>query len=46
MVDPARVRRLVHLYEDIDDSLVHGALDAGILDLDAFARAIAGLVKG
>lgn len=36
--------RLVHVYEDIDDGLVHGALEEGIADLDAFAGAIARLI--
>lgn len=37
--------RLVHLYEEVDDSLVHRALAEGLRDLDAFARAIARLVE-
>ncbi len=38
--------RLVHLYAEIDDSLVHRALREGLEDLDAFARAVAGFVEG
>jgi uncharacterized protein YutE (UPF0331/DUF86 family) len=37
--------RLVHLYEDVDDSLLHRALPDGLRDLDAFGRAIAGLIE-
>lgn len=36
--------RLVHLYDDVDDRLVHGALEQGLADLDAFARAYARLL--
>jgi uncharacterized protein YutE (UPF0331/DUF86 family) len=36
--------RLVHLYEDVDDSLVYRALDSGLSDLDAFGQAIARLL--
>lgn len=36
--------RLVHLYDDVDDSLVHEALRDGLTDLRAFARAIAALL--
>ncbi|MFA5786730.1 MAG: DUF86 domain-containing protein [Actinomycetota bacterium] len=38
--------RLVHLYEEVDDTLVHAALQEGLADLDAFAQAVAGLVAG
>lgn len=38
--------RLVHLYEEVDDTLVHSALSEGLTDLDDFARAIARLTKG
>jgi uncharacterized protein YutE (UPF0331/DUF86 family) len=38
--------RLVHLYEDVDDSLVHRALPDRLRDLDGFGRAIARLVEG
>lgn len=37
--------RLVHLYEDVDDARVYEALAAGLVDLDAFARAIAKRVE-
>lgn len=37
--------RLVHLYEDVDDSLVHEALAEGLRDLDAFSRVIARLAE-
>lgn len=33
--------RLVHLYDDVDDVLVHRALQEGRADLDAFAASIA-----
>jgi uncharacterized protein YutE (UPF0331/DUF86 family) len=36
--------RLVHLYEDVDDRLVHAALEEGLADLDAYARAVAALL--
>lgn len=36
--------RLVHLYGDIDDALIHRNLQTGLEDLDAFGRAIARLV--
>lgn len=36
--------RLVHLYADVDDALVHRALPEGLQDLEAFGRAIAELV--
>ncbi|HCO01964.1 MAG TPA: hypothetical protein DIT48_01115 [Actinobacteria bacterium] len=35
--------RLVHLYQEDDDRLIHAALPASQADLDAFARAIAEL---
>lgn len=35
--------RLVHLYDDIDDRLVHGFLPAGLDDVEAFATALARL---
>lgn len=37
--------RLVHVYEEIDDAIVHAALDAGLADLDAFAMAVARFVE-
>ncbi len=37
--------RLVHLYEDVDDVLVHRAIDSGLADLEGFARAVAVLVR-
>jgi uncharacterized protein YutE (UPF0331/DUF86 family) len=37
--------RLVHLYEDVDDSRVHRALPSGLRDLEAFGRAIARLIE-
>lgn len=36
--------RLVHVYEDVDDALVHAALEESIADLDRFAGAIARLI--
>lgn len=46
MRDLARLRNLlVHVYGDVDDALVHGALGTGLADLDAFARAIAKLLQ-
>ncbi|MGI8875823.1 MAG: type VII toxin-antitoxin system HepT family RNase toxin [Egibacteraceae bacterium] len=36
--------RLVHLYDDIDDRLVHEALGEGLGDLEDFATAIARLL--
>lgn len=33
--------RLVHLYGDVDDRLVHAALVEGLADLDEFARRVA-----
>lgn len=35
--------RLVHIYEEIDDRIVHGSLADGLADLDGFSRAIARL---
>lgn len=37
--------RLVHLYEDVDDTLVHRALPEGLRNLDDFVRTIARLVE-
>lgn len=36
--------RLVHLYDDVDDQLVHSSLVEGLRDLDAFAAVVAALV--
>lgn len=36
--------RLVHLYAEVDDSLVHRALGEGLGDFDAFARSVATFV--
>jgi uncharacterized protein YutE (UPF0331/DUF86 family) len=36
--------RLVHLYDDVDDGLVHEALGAGLDDLRHFSRAVAALL--
>lgn len=36
--------RLVHLYDDVDDTLVHAALRDGLDDLDAFAAAVSALL--
>jgi uncharacterized protein YutE (UPF0331/DUF86 family) len=36
--------RLVHLYDAVDDRLVHEALAAGLPDLEAFATAVARLL--
>lgn len=36
--------RLVHLYDDVDDGIVHAALVEGLDDLEQFATTIAGLV--
>ncbi len=33
--------RLVHLYDDVDDVLVHQALRSGLSDIDGFAAAVA-----
>ncbi|MGH3829624.1 MAG: type VII toxin-antitoxin system HepT family RNase toxin [Pseudonocardiaceae bacterium] len=37
--------RLVHVYDEIDDTRVHEALATGLPDLDAFATAVARLVS-
>lgn len=37
--------RLVHVYDEIDDTRVHELLAAGLPDLDAFATALARLVS-
>ena len=37
--------RLVHVYEKVDDKIVHSSLGAGLQDLSAFSRAIALLVE-
>lgn len=37
--------RLVHVYDEIDDTRVHELLAAGLPDLDAFATALARLVR-
>lgn len=37
--------RLVHLYEEVDDGLVHQAIRQGLDDLDAFARSVAEFVE-
>ncbi len=37
--------RLVHLYSEVDDRLVHQALAGRLGDLDAFARAVAQLLQ-
>lgn len=36
--------RLVHVYEQVDDRVVHEALPRGLEDLSRYAQAIAGLV--
>lgn len=38
--------RLVHLYDDVDDVMVHDAMREGLDDIDAFAAAIARLAAG
>lgn len=38
--------RLVHVYEEVDDALVHSYLEQGLADLDSFARAITRLLEG
>jgi len=35
--------RLVHIYEEIDDAIVHASLTEGLRDLSAYARAVASL---
>jgi len=37
--------RLVHVYEGVDDRIVHESLAEGLGDLDAFSRAIARLAR-
>jgi len=37
--------RLVHLYQDVDDTLVHRALPEGLRDLGDFVQTIARLVE-
>lgn len=37
--------RLVHVYADVDDTIIHAALPEGLDDLDAFAVAMARLVE-
>lgn len=37
--------RLVHLYDDIDDELVHEALRDGLGDLRSYSRAVAALLS-
>lgn len=37
--------RLVHLYDDVDDTIVHEALAEAIVDVEAFAQAIARLAE-
>ncbi|MGH3869055.1 MAG: DUF86 domain-containing protein [Pseudonocardiaceae bacterium] len=39
------LNRLVHVYDEIDDTRVHASLAAGLPDLDAFATALAKLVS-
>lgn len=36
--------RLVHLYGDVEDAMLHEFLPGGLDDLDAFGRAVAGLL--
>jgi uncharacterized protein YutE (UPF0331/DUF86 family) len=36
--------RLVHVYEDVDDAIVHESLPVGLTDLDEFSRVVARLV--
>jgi uncharacterized protein YutE (UPF0331/DUF86 family) len=38
--------RLVHIYEEIDDRIVHESLAEGLQDLSLYARAVARLVDG
>lgn len=38
--------RLVHIYEQIDDAIVHASLREAVADLSRFAQAIARLVSG
>lgn len=45
MRDLAGLRnRLVHVYGDVDDRLVHAAMGEGLGDLNEFASAIASLL--
>ena len=37
--------RLVHMYEEIDDRIIHAALTEGLIELTEYARAIADLTK-
>lgn len=37
--------RLVHVYEDVDDRIVHASLPEGLDDLSRFARAMARLTE-
>ena len=37
--------RLVHVYEDIDDRIIHASLSEGLIDLAEYARAIADLTR-
>jgi len=37
--------RLVHVYEKVDDRIVHDSLHAGLEDLSSYAQAIARLVE-
>ena len=51
MKDPlgamARFRnRLVHLYWEVDDALVHECLQESLSDMDAFAQAVAAYCQG
>ncbi|MGI8659819.1 MAG: DUF86 domain-containing protein [Thermoleophilaceae bacterium] len=35
--------RLVHVYDAVDDAIVHASLPEGLADLDEFSRAVARL---
>jgi len=37
--------RLVHVYEEVDDGIVHESPSEGLSDLSSFSRAIAGLAE-
>jgi uncharacterized protein YutE (UPF0331/DUF86 family) len=37
--------RLVHVYEDIDDGIIHASLAEGLIDLAEYAQAIADLTR-
>jgi uncharacterized protein YutE (UPF0331/DUF86 family) len=37
--------RLVHVYDDVDDRIVHASLAEGLDDLSRFARVIARLAE-